>query len=115
LYKEATTVTFAGIVLAQVANVFSCRSDRLSVARFGWFRNPLILWGVAIEITILALITYTTLGNDIFRTGPLPLWIFGPLVLGALALLLAEEGRKFIVNRRHRRVRPGMTEIANPS
>ena len=28
LYKEATTVTFAGIVAAQVANVFACRSDR---------------------------------------------------------------------------------------
>jgi sodium/potassium-transporting ATPase subunit alpha len=34
----------------------------------------------------------------------LPLWIFGPLVFGALALLSAEEGRKFIVNRRNRRV-----------
>jgi sodium/potassium-transporting ATPase subunit alpha len=99
LYKEATTVTFAGIVLAQIANVFSCRSDRLSVTRFGWFSNPLILWGVVIEITILGLITYTPLGNDIFRTGPLPAWIFGPLALGAIALLFAEESRKFIVNR----------------
>jgi sodium/potassium-transporting ATPase subunit alpha len=99
LYKEATTVTFAAIVLAQVANVFSCRSNRLSVTRFGWFSNPLILWGVVIEITILALITYTPLGNDIFRTGPLPAWIFGPLALGALVLLFAEEARKIIVNR----------------
>ena len=92
-------MTFAGIVLAQVANVFACRSDRLSVARFGWFSNPLILWGVVIELTILAVITYTSLGNDIFRTGPLPAWIFGPLALGALVLLFAEESRKIIVNR----------------
>ena len=99
LYKEATTVTFAGIVLAQIANVFSCRSDRLSVARFGWFSNPLILWGVVIEATLLALITYTPLGNDIFRTAPLPVWIFGPLALGALGLLFAEESRKIIVKR----------------
>ena len=99
LYKEATTVTFAGIVLAQIANVFSCRSDRLSVARFGWFSNPLILWGVVIEATLLVLITYTPLGNDIFRTAPLPVWIFGPLALGALGLLFAEESRKIIVKR----------------
>ena len=92
-------MTFAAIVLAQVANVFSCRSNRLSVTRFGWFSNPLILWGVVIEITILALMTYTPLGNDIFRTGPLPVWIFGPLALGALVLLFAEETRKIIVNR----------------
>jgi len=99
LYKQATTVTFAGIVLAQVANVFACRSDRLSVAKLGWLTNPLILWGILTELTILALITYTPIGNDIFGTSPLPLWIFGPLALGALVLLLAEEGRKMIVNR----------------
>ena len=99
LYKEATTVTFAGIVLAQVANVFACRSDRLSVRRLGWFTNPLILWGIVTELSILGLITYTPMGNAIFGTSPLPVWIFGPLALGALALLFAEEGRKFIANR----------------
>ena len=99
LYKEATTVTFAGIVLAQVANVFACRSDRLSVARLGWFTNPFILWGILTELTILGLIAYTPTGNEIFGTRPLPLWIFGPLALGALMLLLADEGRKMVVNR----------------
>jgi sodium/potassium-transporting ATPase subunit alpha len=52
-----------------------------------------------IEIIILASITYTPLGNDIFKTSPLPAWIFGPLVLGALVLLFAEESRKLIVRR----------------
>jgi sodium/potassium-transporting ATPase subunit alpha len=99
LYKQATTVTFAGIVLAQVANVFACRSDHLSVTRLGWFTNPLILWGIVTELSILVLITYTPMGNDVFGTSPLPAWIFGPLVLGALALLFAEESRKFIANR----------------
>jgi len=98
LYKEATTVTLAGIVLAQVANVFACRSDRLSVTKLGWFTNPLILWGIAIELTILIVIAYTPSGNSVFGTSPLPLWIFGPLALGALVLLLAEEGRKIIAN-----------------
>ena len=98
LYKQATTVTFAGIVFTQVANVFACRSGHLSVARLGWFTNPLILWGIFAELAILALITYTPVGNEIFGTNPLPLWIFGPLVLGALAFLLAEEGRKILVD-----------------
>ncbi|MGQ0694861.1 MAG: cation-translocating P-type ATPase [Nitrospiraceae bacterium] len=99
LYKQATTVTLAGIVLAQVANVFACRSDHLSGARLGWLTNPLILWGILTELTILAFITYTPIGNGIFGTSPLPLWIFGPLALGALVLLLVEEGRKMISNR----------------
>ncbi len=115
LYKEATTVTFAGIVFAQIANVFACRSDRLTAARLGWFTNPLILWGIATELTILALITYTPMGNDIFRTSPLPVWIFGPLALGALVLLLAEEGRKIIANRLHRRHNVGIAHEASSS
>jgi sodium/potassium-transporting ATPase subunit alpha len=98
LYKEATTVTLAGIVLAQVANVFACRSDRLSVTKLGWFSNPLILWGIAIELAILVVITYTPAGNSIFGTRPLPLWVFEPLALGALVLLLSEEGRKIVAN-----------------
>ncbi len=64
-----------------------------------WFSNPLILWGIVTELTILALITYTPSGNAIFGTSPLPAWIFGPLALGALVLLFAEESRKIIVNR----------------
>lgn len=107
LYKEATTVTFAGIVLAQVANVFACRSDRLSATRSGWFSNPLILWGIAIELILLAVITYTPIGHDIFGTGPVPAWIFGPLALGALMLLLAEEARKIIANRLYPRQHSG--------
>jgi sodium/potassium-transporting ATPase subunit alpha len=99
LYREATTVTFAGIVLAQVANVFACRSDRLSLFRLGWLTNPLVLWGIAIELILLAAITYTPVGNDIFGTSPLPVWIFGPLALGGLILVLAEEGRKLIAQR----------------
>lgn len=99
LYKEATAVTFAGIVLAQVANVFACRSERLSAFRLGLFTNPLILWGIVTELTILMLIVYSPSGNAIFGTSPLPAWIFGPLALGALVLLFAEESRKIIVNR----------------
>ena len=117
LYRQATTVTFAGIVLAQVANVFACRSDHLSVSTLGWRTNPLIVWGILTEIALLALITYTPIGNEIFGTGPLPLWIFGPLVLGALALLLAEEGRKIIVKQRHRSVHTdtGTTQVTSAS
>lgn len=102
VYRQATTVTFVGIVLAQVANVFACRSDHLSVSKLGWRTNPLIWWGILTELIILSLIAYTPIGNEIFGTSPLPLWIFGPLALGALAILLAEEGRKAIVNRLRR-------------
>lgn len=99
LYKQATTVTLAGIVLVQIANVFACRSDRLSAAGLGWFGNPLILWGIVLELALLATITYSPLANTVFGTSPLPLWIFGPLVAGALFLYFSEEVRKRIAAR----------------
>ncbi|NJN70081.1 MAG: hypothetical protein HC801_07290 [Nitrospira sp.] len=117
LYRGATTVTIAGIVFAQVTNVFACRSDHFSVSRLGWFSNPLILWGIPTKLIILALMAYTPFGDEIFGTGFLPLWIFGPLVLGALLLLLAEEGRKIIVNQRNRKIhtQTETTQVTNVS
>jgi sodium/potassium-transporting ATPase subunit alpha len=99
LYKEATTVTFAGIVAAQVANVFACRSDRISTFRLGWFSNPLILAGIAVELTILLVMTYSPVGHLVLGTASLPAWIFGPLALGAAGLLLADELQKFVRGR----------------
>jgi sodium/potassium-transporting ATPase subunit alpha len=71
-----------------------------------------MVWVFVTELTLLTFITYTPVGNDIFGTSPLPLWIYGPLALGALGLLLAEEGRKIIVNRRHRRMNAGMAHTS---
>jgi sodium/potassium-transporting ATPase subunit alpha len=99
LYREATTVTFAGIVTAQVANVFACRSDRISTFRLGWFSNPLILVGVVVELTILLIMTYSPLGHPVLGTASLPAWIFGLLAVGAIGLLLADECRKFVSRR----------------
>ncbi|MCE3224838.1 MAG: putative Calcium-transporting ATPase [Nitrospira sp.] len=99
LYKEATTVTFSGIVAAQVANVFACRSDRISAFRLGWFSNPLILLGVAVEVTILLIMIYSPFGHVVLGTASIPAWILGLLALGGIVLLMADECRKLISKR----------------
>ncbi len=86
-------------LLPTVTLALALGSQRMAAFRLGIFTNPLILWGIVTELTLLALIVYTPLGNAIFGTSPLPVWIFGPLALGALVLLFAEETRKIIVNR----------------
>ncbi len=96
LYRQATTITFAAIVIAQVANVFACRSERVSTFRLGFFSNPFILWGIVVELVLLALIVYTPFGNLVFGTGSLPLWAWPPLILGAAGLLFADEIRKMV-------------------
>jgi sodium/potassium-transporting ATPase subunit alpha len=99
LYRQATTMTFAAIVIGQVANVFACRSERVSVLRLGFLTNRFILWGIAVELSLLAAIVYTPLGNLILGTKPLPAWVWAPLIVGAIGLLLADEVRKLIVIR----------------
>jgi sodium/potassium-transporting ATPase subunit alpha len=87
----------------QVVNVFLCRSRRESVLRFGLFSNPLILLGIAVEVTLILLIDYSPWGNAIFGTAPIPLaaWLFMlPFTLG---MLLLEEGRKWVVRPRDSR------------
>jgi sodium/potassium-transporting ATPase subunit alpha len=96
LYRQATTISFAAIVLTQVANVFACRSERWSIFTFTIRSNPLILWGIAVELMLLALLVYTPFGNFLLGTAPLPFWVWIPLALGAPLLLLAEELRKIV-------------------
>lgn len=101
-YREATTAALAAIILMQVANVFACRDPSLPAFSNRPFGNPLILGGIAFELLLLGLIAYSSVGNRLFGTAPLPasVWLF--LVPFPLALLVLEELRKAIV----RRVRP---------
>ena len=100
LYRQATTVTFAAIVVAQVANVFACRSEHVSAFRLGFLTNPFILLGILVELSLLLLLVYTPIGHLALGTEPLPSWTWGPLILGGAGLLLAEELRKFVMARR---------------
>ncbi|MDD5558189.1 cation-transporting P-type ATPase [Candidatus Methylomirabilis sp.] len=99
LYRQATTVAFAAIVVCQVANVYACRSPRGSILSAGLFTNRLIVWGIGVELSILGLIVYSPIGHRIFGTDVF-LGGFWWLLIGcAMLLLLLEEARKGIVRR----------------
>jgi sodium/potassium-transporting ATPase subunit alpha len=99
LYRQATTVAFAAIVLCQVANVFACRSPRASSFSLGLFTNRLLLWGVAIELGLLGLIVYHPVGHRILGTAAFDARFWWFLLVFAALLLLAEETRKGLVRR----------------
>jgi sodium/potassium-transporting ATPase subunit alpha len=100
LYRQATTVVFAAIVLCQAANAFACRSERLSVFTLGILSNRVLLWGIAVELTLLVILIYTPYGQALFGTAPLPPWMWLSLIVGAGGLLLVEELRKFMAVRK---------------
>ena len=100
LYLQATTACLSAIVVMQIANVFLCRSESRSAFAFGLFSNKLILAGIAVEITLIALIDYTAWGNALLGTAPIPaaVWLFIiPFAFGMLAL---EELRKWVARSR---------------
>jgi len=99
LYMRATTACLAAIVVTQAANVFACRSMRESALGPGFFSNRLIFWGIAAEAALIAFIAYHPWGWKIFSTAPLPAEVWLALVPFALALLLAEESRKWLLRR----------------
>jgi calcium-translocating P-type ATPase len=99
LYLEATTACLSSIIVMQVANVFICRSPSESTFTRGMFSNRFLAAGIAVELTLIALVDYTPLGNAVFGTVPIPgaVWLFTlPFACGMLVL---EEVRKWMVRR----------------
>jgi P-type Ca2+ transporter type 2C len=100
LYLEATTMTMAGIVFAQIGAVMAWRTNRESVRTIGLLTNRLIVVGIAVEIAMVALLAYTPGLDDIFHTSDLSgaEWLF--LLLWPPLVLHAKELRKAVARRR---------------
>ena len=104
LYLQATTACLSAGIVMQIVNVFLCRSATRSMFYRRLLGNPLIVWGVVLEIVLILLIDYTSWGNVIFGTAPIPwqVWLFIlPFGIGLMAL---EEARKWMVRRINARV-----------
>ena len=101
---EASTIVFLGIVLMQVGNAFACRTERASAFTIGLFSNRLLLWGIAFELVFAAALIYVPFLQDVFRTGPVGAEWWAYLLAFVPVIFLAEEARKAIQRRRHRRI-----------
>jgi calcium-translocating P-type ATPase len=99
LYHRATTMTLAGIVAAQVGNVFACRTDRESVFRSGLLRNRLVLLGVAAEVALLVTLILAPPLARIFGLAPLSFAEWRILLLFPPAMILLDEARKWLARR----------------
>ncbi|HEX9116579.1 MAG TPA: cation transporting ATPase C-terminal domain-containing protein, partial [Anaerolineae bacterium] len=100
--RQASTMVFLGIIIMQVANLFSCRTERASVFQVGFFSNPLVFVGIAFELAFAAVLIYVPFFQRIFGTAPIDL--AGWLVLAAFTpvVFFVEEARKAMVRRRQR-------------
>jgi magnesium-transporting ATPase (P-type) len=103
IYMMATTMTLAAIVFGQIGAVFSCRTEKTSLFKVGFFTNRLVLIGVAFELILLSVLIYVPFFNDIFNTAPIGIkeWLY--LIIWAPLIILLDEIRKKIARRKDKK------------
>ena len=102
VYREAITMTQAGIVVSQFFNAQAVRTDRESVFRVGLLSNPQLVIAECLGVALMAAISYLPPLQAVFHTAPLSLLDWMVLAGFGALLLTAEEARKWRLRRRDR-------------
>jgi P-type Ca2+ transporter type 2C len=99
-YREALTMTQAGIVVGQFFASFAVRTDRESVFREGVFSNHGLLGAGLVSLGFIAALSYVPTMQAVFHTAALSLvdWVF--VVSCGAVVLAGDEARKAFHRRR---------------
>jgi magnesium-transporting ATPase (P-type) len=98
-YQQATTMTFLSMVACQVGTAFAARTERASLRSIGFFSNRLLLWGIAFELSLAAILIYVPLFQDLLGTAALP--VKDLLLVAPFPLVVwgADELRRWLLRR----------------
>jgi len=105
-YRQATTMTFAGIVACQVGTAFAARTERASLRAIGLFSNRLLLAGIAVELAFSAALIYLPPAQQIFGTAALDPAHLAFLLPFPVVVWAVDELYRMVSRRRSRRGRP---------
>jgi magnesium-transporting ATPase (P-type) len=99
VYVKGVTMTFAGIVVAQLGNVIACKTSKVSVFKTKLSTSKWLILGIVAQLSILAFLIYVPFMQPFFGTTALGIedWTF--LASLALIVVFAEETRKFFSRR----------------
>ena len=103
VYREAITMTQAGIVLSQFFNGFTVRTEEESVFRVGLLSNRPLVAAELLGLGIISAISYAPPLQQVFNTAPLSAFDWLMLAGFGAALLVADELRKAWVRARRRK------------
>jgi calcium-translocating P-type ATPase len=85
VWRQATTMTFLGIVACQVGTAMAARTQRQALVRIGIGSNRLLLWGIVFEIGFAAALVLVPALHPIFGTAtPAPWQVLALLPLPVL-------------------------------
>jgi P-type Ca2+ transporter type 2C len=99
IYATGTTMTFAGIVIAQVGNVLASRTNKVSIFKTSLTSNKWIWLGIASQISIISLLIYAPPMQALFGTAPLGPFEWAFLASLAVIIVFVEEIRKWFTRR----------------
>ena len=103
LYLKATTMVFAGIVMAQIGTLLACQTTRTSAFKVGVFKNKWIIRGIIFEVAVLLSIIYIPFLQKIFSTTGLGVmeWLY--LITFIPIMFFSDELRKYFDRRSNSR------------
>jgi magnesium-transporting ATPase (P-type) len=103
-YRQATTITFAGIVACQIGTAFAARTERASLRSIGLLSNKLLIAAIGGEIAFAAALIYVPALQPVFGTAPPPAWAVALLPVCSAVVWTADELYRLL--RRSVRSRP---------
>jgi magnesium-transporting ATPase (P-type) len=101
-YRQATTVTWLGIVACQVGTAFAVRTDHASLRTVGVFSNRLLLAGIAVALAFAAAIVYLPVMHGVFGTEALTAGQVATVAPFPFIVWGADELRRLLLRHHHR-------------
>jgi potassium/sodium efflux P-type ATPase len=102
---QAQTAAFISLQMVHVGYLMTARSIHKSAFRFSPFSNKWVLLGIFTTFATALLITYTSVGNAIFRTEAIPLDWWPLLLLCLVPGFVVIEIEKYFEGRKRRRMK----------
>lgn len=99
-YRQATTMTFLGMMAGQIGTAFAVRTQRASLRSVGVFSNRYLLAGIAAEILLAAVFVYAPPMQALLGTAPLPIWDLAPLLAYPVIVWGADEFVRYLLRKR---------------
>ena len=100
-YRQATTVTWLGIVACQVGTAFAVRTDHASLRSIGVFTNKFLLAGIAVALAFAAALVYLPVMHRFFGTEALSPAQLAIVVPFPFIVWGADEIRRLVLRRYH--------------
>lgn len=104
LYRSATGIALASILLMQIGNLFGRRSRLGSGLTADALKSPLLVAGVAFEAAFSWAILYAPPVGAVLGTGPVAAEVYLVAWLGPVLIFTLDYARKLVVRRRERAV-----------